>query len=130
VLREQILAMKPGRELDALVAEKVMGLPNVRKYMSRYVHDNHPEKAWVTGIVDIPEYSTDISAAWEVVEKMHEWGGCEISCCGTGEKRWYVVHTHTNTAPYQKGINVTCNTAPEAICKAALLALIGEDEKE
>lgn len=38
--------MKPGRELDALVAEKVMGQPM-------------PDEP--------PTYSTDISAAWTVV---------------------------------------------------------------
>lgn len=57
--------MKPGRELDALIAEKVMrwnrehdecGLPP-----GVYGSDN---------IQPFPHYSTDISAAWEVVEKI------------------------------------------------------------
>lgn len=44
--------MLPGRELDALIAEKVMGIPSRDVYLDPVKH-----------------YSTDISAAWEVVEK-------------------------------------------------------------
>src|SRR5919106_517365 len=43
--------MEAGRELDALVAEKVMGWPD-------YAEKNH-----------CPEYSTDIAAAWLIVEE-------------------------------------------------------------
>ena len=46
--------MKPGRELDALVVEKVMGWK------------------WLSGNPWAP--STDIAAAWEVLEKMRERG--------------------------------------------------------
>lgn len=59
--------MEAGRELDALVAEKIMGWSNC-----------HREGDWgyfgrpFGGPTDfrIPNYSTDISAAWEVMEKM------------------------------------------------------------
>jgi len=62
-----------NREIDALVAEKIMG----RKKTARYCYDEKieillPESHIKSGFVDIPHYSTDISAAWEVVEKMRE----------------------------------------------------------
>jgi hypothetical protein len=53
--------MKAGRELDSLVAEKFMGhgsgypLPNDFKYLA-----------------EVPCYSTDIAAAWEVVEHLRQ----------------------------------------------------------
>ena len=52
--------MKPGRELDALVAEKVMD-----NEIQRYVRGTLP-----CLFSNLPHYSTDIKAAWEVVEKM------------------------------------------------------------
>lgn len=55
--REEILSMEVGRELNELIAEKVMNIPvSVKKRKFEYVH--------------VPHYSTDISAAWEVEEKM------------------------------------------------------------
>lgn len=63
--------MKPGSELDALVAEKVMGLERVMtpgfgmEVGWRPIHSN-------LGASPLKSYSTDISAAWEVVEKMKQ----------------------------------------------------------
>ena len=63
----------PGRELDALVAEKVMG------------HDLRASPFRASEPFDlsapnqsIPHYSTDISAAWEIVEKL-KFGFYELS---------------------------------------------------
>lgn len=69
--------MQAGRELDALVAEKVMGL-KVRK---EKVPNGHGHPAAHYDLVDfwygknedighLPHYSTDISAAWKVMEKL------------------------------------------------------------
>lgn len=73
--------MKPGRELDLLVAEKVMGWrPIIRSEWPcialANTPDNEKEIAFLRAAdlrgqyEDIPNYSTDIAAAWEVVEKM------------------------------------------------------------
>lgn len=103
--REIVLAEPPGKRLDSWIAEKVMG--------------------WSWGIIGdlIPAYSTDIAAAWEVVEKMFEYGGCEIGCYGSksGGKWFEVVVITTNGE-----VKVTAHTAHEAICKAALLAVLEE----
>lgn len=56
--------MVAGRELDALVAEKVMGS------IVRIPEDG----SGITLTFDPPPYSTDISAAWEVLEKAHAMG--------------------------------------------------------
>jgi hypothetical protein len=58
----------PDREKDALVAEKVMGW---RRFEGRWTFgaDNEPR-----GIAsECPCYSTDIAAAWEVRNIVHEW---------------------------------------------------------
>lgn len=99
--REQVLAMKPGRELDLLIAEKIIG-------WGKYEALNYiPNK-----------YSTDIAAAWEIAKKINDClhlkehgakGNWEAYFCG-----------------YQIS-KVDADTAPEAICKAALLAVIGGD---
>jgi hypothetical protein len=57
--------MKPGRELDALIAEKVMG-KKLPISVGWWTCDKLPE-----GSIEIcPFYSTDIAAAWQVVEKI------------------------------------------------------------
>jgi hypothetical protein len=116
--RDEILAMEPGRELDALVAEKVMGW--TVKFMDGiwgWMYRESERNRWY----NVPRFTTDISAAWEVVEKMQSWGGCDIGCFGrTGDGTWYVVETHTVNGCHK----ATCHTAPEAICNAALLASI------
>ena len=100
--KEEILAMKPGQELNAKVAEYVMGHEVLRDatmgYMERSLVDG--ESVW-----GLPEpYSEDISAAELVVEKMIEIGyGDAISSADCGEGRY---------------------TEAEAICKAALLAML------
>lgn len=87
------------REIDALVAEKVMGL-----------HDTH---AIQYGEKAIPNYSTDISAAWEVVEKMMKGeagpiGSLQIDCMWP---EWRVKYLDTITRS---------DSAPLAIALAAL----------
>jgi hypothetical protein len=92
--RDEILNMPAGRKMDILVSEKVM-------------HD-------IPGQAMISLYSTDIAAAWEVVEKMIEADGFfQMYYASTGE--WLVdLDTEENL--------IGEKTAPLAICRAALLA--------
>jgi hypothetical protein len=101
--REEILAMPAGRELDAIVA-KAIG------YVSLTTHWNPIDNMYGT----LPHYSTDISAAWEVVEKLQQ-DFMFIDIFSTSDSYNVLV---TN------GDAVNAEKAPEAICKAALIAVM------
>lgn len=140
-----------GRELDALVAEKVMGLPPSAWPPPCIRHHRTDDAEWDSGSQEAggwcytcntmissvdrepPAYSTDISAAWEVVEKLKERhgvkvmggpddeGGCEIWCCDI---------TAYGYRPFQDhSWSDAAATAPLAICRAALQAT-GASEPE
>ena len=102
------------RELDAKVAERVMGV-DLNPDLYR-IEDNN--------MLTIPAYGSDIKAAWLVVEKMRERSRIEIIDDGMS----WVVGLH------DLDVLVSAPTAPEAICLAALAAveaveLIKEYEK-
>lgn len=86
---EQVMGMESGRELDRLVAEHVMQftiyhydkdieencyfmLMDSKGYSVELFGGEREteDEAWL----DSPYYSTDIAAAWEVLEKMQEKG--------------------------------------------------------
>lgn len=101
--------MKPGRELDLLVAEKVMGfIARKTSAGESYFED---KEGTLPGYY-IPHYSTQISAAWEVVEKMKE------------EYLWEMAWNHALKAwtCYLNGEGSKSDTAPHSICLAALKA--------
>lgn len=102
--REEIAKMPAGREMDALVMEWVTKFT---------VNDNFY----------IPHYSTDISAAWQVVDKMKERGlGFAIHC---GEN-WRPIALFDKEESENDWIGA--ETAPLAICRAALLAVCNEPD--
>lgn len=100
-----------GRELDILVAEKVFGLTVV------------PDPVTLRGVSigeagqngeDLPKYSADIAAAWKVLEQFP-------SSCLSKAGNW--------SCMIANGPGVA-DTAPLAICRAALKALkaVGADK--
>ncbi|WP_028609218.1 BC1872 family protein [Paenibacillus harenae] len=103
--REKVLAMKPGRELDALVAERVMGiiLPNIH---------------------NANFYSTDIDAAWELVEKMRD-NKIYLDIRVWPDEYQVLPHENENNKLVYEWI-VKRKSLTEAICKAALLTTIKE----
>lgn len=109
----EILAMKAGRELDALVAEVIFGY-RVYRYAARdwqvYCPGLH------TSARRMHKYSQTGSAALLVVEKMPP--PFQIHRCL--DKRWQVVFGFDTWIKPR----IEDKTAPEAICKAALLAKI------
>lgn len=94
--------LKPGRELDALVAEKVFGVDVGDIYYDSTMQE-------ITNF-SIPHYSTDISAAWEVVEK---FGRFDLILNGSGA--WCAEF-------YGSWDRSFGDSAPHAICLAALKA--------
>ena len=105
--RNEILQMPAGREMDLLVAIRLMGedasLLKVNREDSYF--ENH-----------LPRYSTDIAAAWEVVEKMQSF---DLEMEYPGEWR-----ASAMLAGSDWGQTISDQTAPLAICRAALLAVM------
>ena len=111
--------MKAGRELDAEIAEKIMDWGHVLDPLGTLTGQPLPKELpehWTSGI---PHYSTDISAAWQVIERMREQGW------------WYTLTDERFNGHFaefrradEHGIHhfhrVIAGTAPLAICKAAL----------
>ena len=118
--REQI-EKASDEELREWVAEYVMGM--VEQYVEgqfggAYVFVvGEPDGNWISK-ENIPHYSTDIAAAWQVVEKFknHDPHGFDI-CCGD----W----GYTIQIGFYDETLCEDESAPRAICKAALLAVCG-----
>lgn len=116
--RESIIAMEPGRELDALVAEKVMGwnvFPHKPDFQIEYKDEQGFQYVFR---LDEFEPSTDISAAWEVVEKMGPFTQL------TSESYHNKVIWHGSFSVVD---SAEADTAPLVICRAALLTTLRED---
>lgn len=111
--KEEILAMVAGRELDKIVGEEVFGFevkdfwPDEPKPSNYSYHMRVPctdpkyKEAWEL----MPHYSTDISAARQVADKMFELG-------------------HDMNM-----LHLSSEFYPEAICRAALLIRLDEIDK-
>ncbi len=144
--------MEAGRELDALIAEKVMGWRWFRFLNKCYLipprntetgfdpahvlshwdgegKEGTPDLEWTT-LSSYPNfrlrhYSTDIAAAWEVVEKVQANGWTfhvdDVGFNNGIEGKWRVLLTEAETG--DKHVFADGDTAPHAICLAALKAM-------
>ena len=121
-----------GRCLDAWVAEAVMGAKwteqeNVCRILwnadgVEMIMEEWSEKDWVPSTASLPQYSTDIAAAWDVVEKVCTWEAEDsvLKLRGQGPSPeildepdgWYDVELGRRSG--------SAATAPLAICRAAL----------
>lgn len=146
--RDDILKMEAGREIDALVAEKVMGWKPWLEQRGEYTYiiwqkpnDREPwfrSRDWKSlqknyepfeGKYDPHKHieilnfkpSTDISAAWELIKEMSAKGyWCYM---GTLSSESYAVFTKESLVPLEKG-RASVYDLPLAICRAALLAVM------
>ena len=125
--RDEILNMPAGREMDALVAEKVMGWTNPRITPSGRFRITPPMGGKYHGGQMPPKYSTDIAAAWQVVEWLMERGDVFVEYWSDGE--WFVADKPVGVR--QDATTAMCDgkatgemSAPLAICRAALLAVM------
>jgi hypothetical protein len=106
--------VKPGPELDALVAEKVLG--------------------WNPLCTGVPDFSTDIADAWQVVEWV--WPLVDVGS-GGGTYRFQLQRSDAPGRPWVCELSTDPQgdfrthkigrgeTAPHAICLAALRAVEG-----
>lgn len=122
--------MKAGRALDALVAENVMGWVMARRTDDGTWADwgsapNKPPKenslAWMCAV---PHYSTDITAAWTVIERLIAQKLWTQFTLIEHEGQWKVwdYHFGPEEDKYQDYL-AAAPTAPLAICLAALQAV-------
>lgn len=113
--REEILAMEPGRELDALIEQHIFG--KRVEWIQDEVTDPYPIVPAEYGYI-VENYSSDISAAWEVVNQMYKdnWDF-------TLERHRFMNRDKVG-AFFGSLETVKAEAAPEAICKAALLAIL------
>jgi len=121
--KQQIFDMLTDRTLDAAVAE-MMGIlvnyefdePRVPAPFGRY-------DEWVC----LPPYSTDIAAAWTVVEWLirdQQW--IVVMTLYAPIRSDAVIVTLKPSESFQdeaRSISMQGNTAPDAICRAALAAM-------
>lgn len=137
--KEEIENMKAGKELDDLVAEKVMGWHVVfdtngwkhwddsdGRFMCGYWNGDDSTDLCDSETLHLLHWhpSQSILWAWEVVEKLvetipvymdvgHEGNGYKSNC----------VHLNHHYPPFLK-IEVSSDTMPLSICRAALLAVM------
>jgi hypothetical protein len=125
--RDEILKLS-GHEIDAMIAKDVMGWLEIY-HPDRWINENDLAK-------ELPHYSTDMSDAWDVVEKIKSWGegwcpqiywddndGLEPGdWVAEFNKYWKVENDYRHT-------EAVADTAPLAICQAALLAVIERTEE-
>ena len=120
--------MPAGREMDALIAEKIMGytlselsLPAYPKYKLFDI-----ESGEFSGYVkEVPHYSTDIAASWEVTEKITDqkhWAFKLRRLPGKDYMACFIRLTKTGRDDFE---SKPSKTAPFAICRAALKAMGG-----
>ncbi len=127
--------MKAGRELNILVAEKVMHLEVAKnksgsKMGGYYYTIGEPVWHDIQGDMQlanpVPPYSTDIAAAWQVVEKLYWLNKNEptiLQIYGPlcdGYEVDVILEHHDGPIPVGSVIK---ESAPHAICLAALKAV-------
>lgn len=106
--------MNYGKELDILIATKIMGLEywpgRTDAVKATFVNWGFDPKPCIP-----PEYSTDIAAAWKVVEKLNLFFQYELHRDKSG--RWQIGYG-SDSAYFNEVYEG--HSAPHVICLAAL----------
>lgn len=125
--REEILAMEPGQDLDRLISIHVMGFEIRKEYLAdQSYHEYYYREGYKYENVNYPnewQPSRFIDAAWEVVESiMNRNLDVRIYCVSMKINKLFdcVIYEGDNS----KVVVVMQSTAPESICKAALLSVL------
>ena len=145
--------LEAGRELDALVAEHIFGWKRIAEgsvsinvpsgetvlLNDLFVSPDDYERVMVRGLalvapMNLPDFSTDISAAWEVVEHVRRMHPARVwfeLYAPRGDLPWTAVFftrcLEWEDSMYEMGsdriIPSSGKEAPLAICRAALKAV-------
>ena len=130
-----------GSALDAEIARVIFNRP-VKKITTRYgrlktvyadVDVDEPQE-WHWFQAEIEQYSTRISDAWKVVERMRELGHTKWGVDGDGDQYAALFNSQRSGmtcehSEFDSGcccwewVQETADTVPLAICRAALRAL-------
>ncbi len=120
--------MDTGRELDARIAETVFGYTPDYEFADLHV----PPAPHVKELRDqydewgiLPAYSTDIAAAWLVVEELRARGIWLEELSGRYETSYRAGFSWRDPERGVRYQQAMADTAPLAICRAALEALHG-----
>lgn len=105
------MSMQPGRKLDALVAEVVMG--------NQIKNGIEFPKGELSGGVTLTRYSTSWEGMRLVVERMREMGFCFQV---TQDSKWDAGFMNKEQEDFWSGDS---DIAPHAVCLAALAAIEG-----
>lgn len=105
--------MEPGRELDKLIAEKVMGLETgsigSRLVVMQRGHGCGTYECQKFHPRTMPEYSADIAAAWEVVSKLAPIVGDFMEADG------FFILKYADSADHTTGENCPAEWAEEMV---------------
>lgn len=112
-----------GRELDALICHEIFGhvvAPDPDAFVTPLARHGEPMIWSADGLLPVPPYSTDIAAAWLVVEKLQEQGvRVDILSDWHGHRTCRVAR---KSEILYDALDWSA-TAPLAICRAALRAV-------
>jgi hypothetical protein len=120
--------------LDALIAEKIFNKTVEYVGTGKMITTTHPVGSpWILGENKygymIPYYSTDVKAAWEILEHLRPDFHFSIDTVPEGYQVQFVVKGNKISIGSYHYCTVRAETAPLAICLAALKAL-GIEYKE
>lgn len=137
------MSQKSSREIDELIADKVMGLKRKsRIHGTTSEIDIYTANPYFFGSVRKEDlhhvqprpYSTNIADAWEVVEKLGRWHGFDFMIVMPDPEQTFHLRTYeagwyeaTNDGPERRVVS-DADTAPLAICLAALKAVSQEGQ--
>ena len=139
--QDEILAMEAGRGIDALIATHILGLAWWRRgqsgqWIALCPHDTEIPDYWIRDVppIDIGEddlseavpcYSTDIAAAWQVADKLHNSGWwVRVKSAMNEDLEQLGWAAHIGRWWNREYLGTWALTAPLVICRAALLAIM------
>lgn len=125
---EQIDAMEAGIEMDRLIAEMIFNYQRAtnKHGLSGYMWDEENDtpatkETWGGHYIATtwPAYSTDIAAAWQVVEKINALLKNAYTTVRGQTDGWVC-----EISWYEADLSSVASSAPLAICRAALKSVL------
>lgn len=140
-IKHEVGQLEAGRKLDALIADRIMGLnvlyvvPGsalVKEYNEWYIEDRRPEGM---RYIKVPPFSTDISAAWTLFQSHYLSGQVIGSLVHDPSERPDL--TSIDEIGWARewfctwiGNPIYAPTAPLAICRAVLMEFSYQKESK